>query len=326
MWIELSLIGTLRRLQSRQNLVRVHTRTSYCSVVWSFISVSGRCQQQCAQFIGPSPRTETLFSLLLLLIWLGLLFLALFFIYLFIYFFIFLLTLLRAIYCLLSDCITLSALRCEGGGERSDFVPRDSFSFPPSVMPALHSWWAASLCPSVGEAGSSSGSVCLSLTSAVSQQVLHFLSPLHLHTYARLPRPLSPPLNKSPASQGWESSCCCLALIWCSDNGNNHNAARFLPPCSKAEFIFQENLAHLGERGNTCHFFPGCLFCLHCDVNIGGKIFLSTYFSLFQQTKPPAIVFFWPLHNWQSLIRASAFNSCGGSLIPLFTCVHVPSD
>lgn len=182
----------------------------------------------------------------------------------FMYSLFFLLTLLWVILpsFLLSDCITLSALRCEGRERGAisyhEKVLVQRYCFPLLVMQLFtvggqHHFvllWgrqraAAAQCEYSESAGSP------------------FFSPhLHLHTYARLPRLPPPSLNTYPASQGWESSYCCLALIWCSDT---HNAARYLPPHSKAKFIFQENFAYLRKEGRLATSSKGCLFCLHCD-------------------------------------------------------------
>lgn len=123
---------------------------------------------------------------------------------------------------------------------------------------ALRSWWEASLCPSEGEAGrftlSSSSSACLSLMITVSQQVLHlfffffliFFPLLCIPTLVTLaPSWLQPSLNKSPASQEWDSSCCCLALIWCNDT---HNAAHFRLPAVSQNSYFRRSWFMWGKR------------------------------------------------------------------------------
>lgn len=59
--------------------------------------------------------------------------------------------------------------------------------------------------------------------------------PAYLHSSSLfLPSSLLlPSLNKSLASEGWDSSCCCLALIWCNDTHNAACGFFFSPPHSK---------------------------------------------------------------------------------------------
>lgn len=165
----------------------------------------------------------------------------------------------------------------------------------------------------------------LSLMIAVSQQILHFfffpppfLCIPTLVSFA--PSRLPPYLNKSPASQGWDSSCCCLALIWCNDT---HNASHFGLPAERRNLYFRQSWIMWGKGIVATSFGLFILPSLWSAVEI---LSFSSYFGLFQQTKPAAIVFFWPLYTWQSLIRAFAVNSCGGRLIPLLICVHFPDD
>lgn len=109
-------------------------------------------------------------------------------------------------------------------------------------------WWEASLCPfrrgdrellqlsspRPDDNSESAGSLCsssfLCIPSLVSLAPSRFL----------------PPLNKSLASHGRDSSCCCLALIWCNDT---HNAAALFFPIfsTKAESKFQAKLVHVGK-------------------------------------------------------------------------------
>lgn len=132
------------------------------------------------------------------------------------------------------------------------------FCFPPSVTCVLPPRrWEASLCPSKGgEVGeilsftlSSCGSALLSLMIAVTQQVVLLFAPfpplLCIPALVSLdPSSLPPPLNKSPASEGWDSSCCCLALIWLTIS---HNAAFSCLPTVKEKYILQAKLVHVGR-------------------------------------------------------------------------------
>lgn len=84
---------------------------------------------------------------------------------------------------------------------------------------------------------------------AVTQQVVLLFAPfpplLCIPALVSLdPSSLPPPLNKSPASEGWESSCCCLALMWLTIS---HNAAFSCLPTVKEKYILQAKLVHVGR-------------------------------------------------------------------------------
>ena len=159
--------------------------------------------------------------------------------------------------------------------------------FPFSHM-APHGWWESITLPFWrGGRELYPEQAQLSPMITVSQQVLHrFFST----SFAYLPSPpslLLSSLNKSPASQGWDSSCCCLALIWCNDACN---APHVLPHDRKAEFIFQAIF-----RGGNVTLLLG-LFTSSWPAM---ETLFSWYFGLIIQTKPAAIVSFWPPHTWQ---------------------------
>lgn len=261
----------LHPLQSCQNLVMVQTWTSYCFTAWSLIACPGVASN--SVLFGPPPCIEALFSKILLLpVWSG----AFIFSFGFFYSHCFgrFIAFLRLHH---SVCTQMWEER-----KRSYFIAWGSFIspfyFPPSVMQLFT---VGGKHHFVLLKGSQGALLCAASARCASAWWLQwvsrfsiFLPFLCIPTLSLAQRPLSrlpPCLNKSPGSQRWESSCCCLALIWCNDT---HNAAQFLPPYCKAEFVFQVKLADVG-KGNTCHFFPGCLYCLHCGVNIGGEnIFL----------------------------------------------------
>lgn len=192
---------------------------------------------------------------------------------------------------------------------------------------ALHSWWEKSLCPSEGDAVrftlNGSNSAYLSLMITVSQQVPHFFSFSPLLCIPTLvclaPSWQQPSLNKSPASQEWDSSCCYLAFIWCKDT---HNIAHFCLPTINLDPYFRESL-FVWENG-TVATFTWAVFL--SSLWFAVEILFSSFFGRFQQTKAAAIVFFWPLHTFQLLIRVFSFKSCGGMLIQLFICVNFPYE
>lgn len=187
------------------------------------------------------------------------------------------------------------------------------FCFPPSVTCVLPPRrWEASLCPSKG--GGGGGAAVAQLASASWLQWLSRLSfflLLFLLCIPALvsldPSSLPPPSNKSPASEGWDSSCCCLALIWLTIS---HNAPFSCLPTVKEKYILQVKLVHAGRWTAAASFQVD--YSAFAEVCCG-----NTFIQLFWPL-PAAIVSFWPLH----LIRAVAFNSCGGRLMPLLIFVH----
>ncbi len=227
-----------------------------------------------------------------------------------------------------SDCIMLSVLRCKREKDKLFRAITQSYFtilFPTFSHIGLHSWWEASPCPSEGEAGSftlSSSSARLSLMITVSQQVLHFFflfSPsfAYLHLYPSLPLdccllwtnplPLKDEIHHVVVWL-WSGATIPITLLICAS-----------PQQSRIRIL----VGSCGEREQLPLLLG--LFILP-SLWSAVEILFSSYFGLFQQTEPAAIVFFWPLHTWQSLIRAFAFNSCGGRLIPLLICVHFPDD
>lgn len=143
-----------------------------------------------------------------------------------------------------SDCIILSALRWENR-EREAISCSETVLFYHSV-PHLQSYGSL-LCPSEGEAGalplSSSGSAQPALAQWL-QWVSRFCIPTLFFLFAAF------------FSQRWDSSCCCLALIWCS---NTHNAFPSVFASVQQNLYFRQSWL---MQGKSCHFLLGCLFLL----------------------------------------------------------------
>lgn len=159
-----------------------------------------------------------------------------------------------------SDCIILSALGCEQR-EREAISCCKVFLFHHSIaLPQSHSssqlmgsitlsFWRGGReiypeqqqqrLPQPDDYSESAGSTSFFL-------FFIFFPLLCIPTLVALaPSWLQPSLNKSPASQEWDSSCCCLALIWCNDT---HNAAHFRLPAVSQNSYFRRSWFMWGKR------------------------------------------------------------------------------
>ena len=156
-----------------------------------------------------------------------------------------------------------------------------SILFPTLSCIALHSWWEASLCPSEGEAVSSTPSSGSSSSAWWLQWVSRFsilFPPFLCIPTPCLPCSLWPPhfFEQIPCLPKDETY---HVVVWLW-SGATIPIMLFIfahLPHSKAQFLFQAVLLHVG-KGNSCHFFSGCFFLPSLWSAV--KVIFSSFFFL----------------------------------------------